>query len=82
MQNEKVRRVTVGHDKMNCMNYTVGSAHAIPSPDKKDPDMLTISSIEETEHFLLIYLKHGDDSVQLWKKVPKNQFTTVEYFID
>lgn len=76
----KVRKVTVDYGRQNAMLYTVGNEH--PIVVDKTPVRLVIASIEETEMTLLIYLKHSDDSVQLWKKIPKNEFTTVEYFID
>jgi len=83
MQENKVRRVTVDNGRSNPMNYVVGGQH--PIPQKNNPiekDILVVLEITETEAHFLVYLVHKDNSVQLWKKVPKNEYTTPEYFID
>lgn len=83
MNDNKVRRVTVDNGRSNPMNYIIGNTHPIPNKNNpQKPDIMVVSDIEETENHFLVYLEHDDNTVQLWKKVPKNEFTTPEYFID
>jgi hypothetical protein len=78
--NNKIRRVSVGLDMNNQMSYYLGSRHNFYiDGDKKTRE---INNILETETHFLIYLEGENNEIQLWKKIPKNNQTTVEYIID
>jgi hypothetical protein len=76
----KIRRVSVGTDMNNQMSYFLGSKHSFFIDGAKTTR--EIQNILETEEHYFIYLLGHDNEVQLWKKLPKNNFTTVEYVID
>lgn len=76
----KIRRVTVGTDMNNQMSYTVGGKHTFFVDNEKTTR--EVINIKETEDSYLIYLLGNDNEVQLWKKLPINNATTVEYVID
>ncbi|HEY6143746.1 MAG TPA: hypothetical protein VIV55_10080 [Flavobacterium sp.] len=77
----KIRRVTVGLDMNNQMSYLLGAKHSVYIDEKKE--LRKIKLIRETDNHFLIYLE-GEvvDEAQLWKKLPKNNMTTVEFIID
>ncbi len=76
----KIRRVSVGTEMNNQMSYTVGGKHTFFVDGEKTAR--EVRNIQETEDAYLIYLLGNDNEVQLWKKLPKNNATTVEYVID
>lgn len=76
----KIRRVTVGTDLNNQMSYFLGSKHSFFIDGTRTAR--EIQNIMETEDHFLIYLLGDNNEIQLWKKIPKNNFTTVEYIID
>lgn len=78
--NNKIRRVSVGLDMNNQMSYYLGSRHSFYIEGEKKTR--EINNIMETETHFLIYLEGENNEIQLWKKIPKNNQTTVEYIID
>jgi hypothetical protein len=76
----KIRRVTVGLDMNNQMSYLLGAKHSVFVEDKKE--LRKIQNIKETDNHFLIYLEGENNEIQLWKKLPKNNMTTVEFIID
>lgn len=62
------------------MVYVVGGTHPIRIENERQPKLMKVSSIEETEKHYQIYLKEGDE-IQLWKEIPKNEYVTPEHFI-
>lgn len=74
-----IRKVSIGTDLEKSMNYVVGARHKIYVGDT--PSFKNISAIEETESHYEIYLDSEDES-SLWKKIPKNDQTAVEYVIE
>lgn len=75
----KVRKITIGTDITKSMNYVVGGIQKLFVD--KTPIVKTISEIEEKEDCFEIYLGENGES-QLWKRLPKNNETYVEYVID
>jgi hypothetical protein len=63
------------------LNLIVGVEHTIWLDDIGTKVKRKISHIAETEKYLLVYLGDGSES-QLWKKLPKNNDTIIEYTID
>lgn len=61
------------------LNLIVGVEHTIYIDSQKIKRR--ICNIEETKNHVLIYLEDGSAS-QLWKKLPKNDQTSIEYKID
>jgi hypothetical protein len=76
----KIRRITVGLDMHNQMSYYLGSKHNFFI--EKEKVTREIHNILEEEDHYLVYLLAPNNEVQLWKKLPKNNLTTVEYVID
>ncbi len=76
----KIRSITVGTDMNSQMSYRIGTRHSF----RIDGEIITreVINIKEIEDSYLIYLLGNDNEVQLWKKLPKNNATTVEYVID
>jgi len=85
MENE-IRKVSVakailienedGTSVEKSLNLIVGVEHTIYIEGKKIKRR--ICNIEETEKHLLIYLE-DDSASQLWKKLPKNDQTSIDY---
>jgi hypothetical protein len=76
----KIRRITVGTDMNNQMSYTVGGKHTFFVDGEKTAR--EVRNIQETEDYFFIYLLGSNNEVQLWKRLPKNNMTTVEFVID
>lgn len=76
-----IRKITIGTNFREAMNYSVGTDHSIYLKGDTQPTKMTIHSIEETEKHFLVYVKNNDD-VFYWKKLPKNDQTSVEFYID
>jgi len=77
--NGKIRRISIGVDIPNQFHYSVGGKFPVYIDNKKIDTY--VSDITETENHYLIYTKIGSE-VYLWKKIPKNNHTTEEFFID
>lgn len=75
----KIRRLLIGKEVKEQFSYNVGGEQNIYI-DKK-PIKITIYSIEELENHYLVNVKFNDE-IQEWKKLPKNDITTIEYFLD
>lgn len=76
----KIRKISVGLDMKNQMSYSLGSKHGF-TVDKERIAKEIVNIMEDEEHYL-IYLLGENNEVQLWKKLPKNNLTTVEFVID
>lgn len=76
----KIRKVTVGNEINNQMNYVVGSMHTFFIEGERQKR--EIRDIIETEDHYMIYLLGENNEVQLWKQLPKNNQTSVEFIID
>lgn len=81
MIDSNIRRITVGVglEKDQQMNFIIGGQHPIKEGEKVIKK--TVSLIQETEKHYLVYLESGKEH-QLWKKIPKNEYVSEEYFID
>jgi len=75
----KIRRICIGVEPKNQFVYSVGGI--FPLTVNKTRKEVVIENIEDSEKYFLIYVNTGGE-VQLWKKIPKNEFTTVEFEID
>lgn len=62
------------------MVYQVGSNYTVKMEGKM-PIKKAISEIVFDEGFYRVYIS-SDSETQLWKEIPRNCFTTVEYEID
>lgn len=76
----KIRKITVGTDMKNQMVYSIDTKRMFELEDKTKV-FKEIKLISEEEEHYLIYIAE-DREIQLWKKLPKNNLTTVEYVID
>lgn len=76
----KIRKITVGLEMHNQMNYILDTMHNFTVEGEKQKRQ--IKNILEEDDSYLIYLLGENNEVQLWKKIPKNDLTTVEYVID
>jgi|688.fasta_scaffold13440_3 hypothetical protein len=74
-----IRRLCIGAEVKEQHIYFVGGQQKIFIDGKQS--VITIHSIDELEKHYLINTKVGDE-IQVWKKIPKNNITTEEYFID
>ena len=63
------------------LNLVVGVDHTIYLEGENKPLKRKICLIQETENGYNIYLENGSER-QLWKKMPKNKNTIIEYSID
>lgn len=75
----KIRRICIGVEPKNQFVYSVGGIFPLKI-DQKTKEV-KVENIEDSEKYFLIYVNTGGE-VQLWKKIPKNEFTTVEFEID
>jgi hypothetical protein len=76
-----IRKLSIGTNFKESMNYSVGTEHSIYMKGEVNPIRMAIHSIEETEKHYVVYIKNEDDVFQ-WKKIPKNDQTSVEFYID
>ena len=74
-----IRRLCVGLDPKNQFIYSIDGEFSVKIKDKQQ--RISISNIEESEKHFLVYVKVNDE-VQLWKKLPKNDNTTIEFELD
>lgn len=74
-----IRRLCIGLDPKNQFVYFIGGEHKLMINQKQK--VVTVTDIQEAEKHFLIYVNTGGE-VQLWKKLPKNDVTTIEFFID
>lgn len=75
----KIRKLSVGKEIKEQFHYILNGK--FPVPINGELVQKTISSILENENSYDIYLKSGNE-VQLWKTLPKNDVTAVEFVID
>jgi hypothetical protein len=75
-----IRKVTIGTEINTQMSYSLGSKHSFFLDGQKVSR--EIHNIIENENSFFIYIINPEQEVQLWKKLPKNNSTTVEYVID
>lgn len=76
----KIRKISVGLDMNNQMSYFLGSKHTFYIDGQKATK--EVQNILEKEEHYFIYVLGDDNEIQLWKKLPKNNLTTIEYVID
>jgi len=74
-----IRRICIGADPKNQFVYFLGGEHKLLIDGKQRT--VTVKEIHETEDSYLIYVTTNSE-VQLWKRLPKNNTTTIEYAID
>jgi hypothetical protein len=77
----KIRKITVGPDMSNQMVYSIDSKRPFFLEDGSKV-LREIKTILEKEDGFFIYIASENNEIQLWKKLPKNNLTTVEYVID
>lgn len=75
----KIRRLCIGAEPKNQFIYFVGGDFPLYIEGEKR--IVTVESIEESEHHYFINIKTNGE-IQLWKKIPKNNITSEEYLID
>jgi hypothetical protein len=75
----KIRRLLIGAEVKQQFSYNVGGSQDVYI--EGSPKKITIHSIDELEKYYIVNVGVGDE-VQEWKKIPKNDITTVEYYID
>lgn len=82
MTTEKIRRISIGVEVITQFHYVVGGNWKIPIHGKsREVVERTLTDIVGTETHYHLHISNGAAS-QFWKKLPKNDFTTEEYFID
>lgn len=74
-----IRRLCIGADPKNQFVYFIGGQHQLTIDDKRRT--VEVVEIMESEKHFLIYINTGGET-QLWKRLPKNDSTTVEFTID
>lgn len=75
----KIRRLLIGKEVKEQFSYNIGGEQNV-FIDKK-PIKIIIHSIDELEKHFVINVKFNDE-IQEWKKLPKNDITTIEFFLD
>lgn len=75
----KIRKISIGKDIKEQFHYILNGKFPVPIDGKVVEK--TISDFVENETSYDVYLRSGNE-VQLWKTLPKNDITTVEYQID
>jgi hypothetical protein len=75
----RIRKLSIGKEVKEQFHFILGSKFPVPI-DGKMTDK-TISHISENENSYDIYLKSGTE-IQLWKTLPKNDITSVEFVVD
>jgi hypothetical protein len=77
-----IRKLSIGKDVRDAIHFVINAEKTVVLSNGKT-DKRFINEIKETEFNYLIYVKSDEtNEVQLWKKVPKNDFTHVEYIVD
>ena len=78
----KIRKLSIGSEVKERFVYAVRDDVPFFRENKKDilEDFFLVEIVECENHFNL-YLKNNDE-VHLWKKEPKNQNTSIEFFLD
>jgi hypothetical protein len=77
-----IRKISIGKDVRDAIHFVLNAEKTVFISDNKT-DKRFINEIKETEFNYLIYVKSKEtNEVQLWKKVPKNDFVHVEYIVD
>lgn len=76
----KIRKISIGTELNSLMSFSLGSKHPFYIDGEKC--LREIHNIMEAEEHYMIYLINTNGEIQLWKKLPKNSSTSVEYVID
>ncbi|MBP9793779.1 MAG: hypothetical protein KBC56_07260 [Flavobacterium sp.] len=79
MENNTIRKVSIGKDMSSQFHYVIGSTYSLKKKDETIRRELT--NIEETETRYILYVT-ADKETQRWKDLPKNDETTHEYDVD
>lgn len=80
MEHNRIRAVFVGKEPDHAMRYIVDNEHKVIIGGK--PEKRKISQIiEDAEHFF-VYLSNAENESMMWRKIPKNECTTVEFEIE
>ena len=74
-----IRRLCIGADPKNQFVYFIGGEHQLTIGGQRKT--IVVSEILQAEKHFLIYVNSGGE-VQLWKKLPMNDSTTIEFSID
>ena len=75
----EIRKITVGKEIKESVSYIVGGKP--PFSNLSDMKDFKIHQIVEKEPYYLLFVSRGNES-HLWKKLPMNDSTTVEYKIE
>lgn len=75
----KIRRLLIGKEVKEQFSYNVGGEQNVFIDNK--PVKIMIHSIDETEKHYVVSVKFNDE-IHEWKKLPKNDITTIEYQLD
>lgn len=75
----KIRRLLIGAEIKEQFSYNVGGEQNIFINNK--PIKIVIHSIDELEKHFVVNVKFNDE-IQEWKKLPKNNITSQEFFLD
>lgn len=74
-----IRRLCIGSDPKNQFVYFIGGEHKLFIEGKQR--VVTVTEITQSEKNFFIYVNTGGET-QLWKEIPKNDKTTVEFLLD
>jgi hypothetical protein len=75
-----IRKITVGKEIQNSVSYVVGGKPPFASvSEMKD---FKITQIIEKDGFYLMFVSNEKNESHLWKKLPVNDSTSVEYKIE
>lgn len=75
----KIRRLCIGAEVKNQHIYFLDGVQKLRIDGKETN--VTISAIDETEKHYIVSVKFNGE-IQEWKKIPKNDITTIEYILD
>jgi hypothetical protein len=76
----EIRKITVGKEIKDSVSYVCGGKP--PFAKVSGMESFTITQITEKEDKLYIYVTNQKNETHLWKKLPINDSTTIEYKID
>lgn len=75
-----IRKITVGKEVQNSVSYVVGGKP--PFANVAEMKDFKITQITERDGFYLMFVSNEKNESHLWKKLPVNDSTSVEYKIE
>jgi len=81
----RIRKITIGKEPNSTMNYSLGSSQSVLIESKIQKRIISDMLLGKnpiTEKFVyFVYLTNGEET-HLWKELPINDVTSLEYVID